>query len=291
MTRRRWIADTWNADTRSDESRNAALHGDQAQHLIRVLRAQPGMEFDVVAGGRVWLARIVSIENETVHFALLHELETIASLPLTLALSVFKFDRMEWAIEKAVELGCTRIVPLLAQRTEKHLALAAQKRTERWRRLALEAAKQSRRSDLPEIVDPVKLAGFLGSAHTDSPHAAASRRILLAETEEDQSLLQILGSQIFGLQIPGSQILGSPIAGKNSAEPPQAAPSEIVLALGPEGGWTAAELALFAGAGWQSASLGPRILRAETAAIAALAIVGAWHTAGGWGEENTTPSA
>jgi 16S rRNA (uracil1498-N3)-methyltransferase len=255
MTRRRWIADTWNDAT-------AALHGDQAQHLSRVLRAQPGMEFDVVAGGRAWLARIASIDRDSVHFTLLHELETASALPVTLLLSVFKFDRMEWAIEKAVELGCGRIVPIIAERTEKHLAQAATKRAERWRRLALEAAKQSRRSDLPEIGEPARLGAIFA---TDPPSAvreepggeglAASShplRILLSETEEDQPLLRILQENAYDLEIGGT-----------------------TLAVGPEGGWSAAEIALFTRAGWHSASLGPRILRVETAVIAALAIVNA----------------
>src|SRR6201996_2652421 len=250
MTRRRWIADTW------DEA-SAALHGDQAQHLSRVLRAQPGMEFDVVAGGRAWLARIASIDRDNVRFTLLEEIETAAALPVTLLLSIYKFDRMEWAIEKAVELGSNRIVPVLADRTEKHLAQAAGKRVERWRRLGLEAAKQSRRGDLPEITDPVRLATVLaanGSANDPKRSAAGDvtgpLRILLSETEEDQPLLRIL---------------------QTSAD----AMDEIMLAVGPEGGWTAAEMALFTGAGWHSASLGPRILRVETAAIAALAVVNA----------------
>src|SRR6201995_4253824 len=107
MTRRRWIADTW------DEA-SAALHGDQAQHLSRVLRAQPGMGVDVVAGGRAWLARIGFIDRDSVRFALLEELETAPALPVTLLLSIFKFDRMEWAIEKAVELGSSRLGPVRA---------------------------------------------------------------------------------------------------------------------------------------------------------------------------------
>jgi 16S rRNA (uracil1498-N3)-methyltransferase len=255
MTRRRWIADTWNDAT-------AALHGDQAQHLSRVLRAQTGMEFDVVAGGRAWLARIASIDRDSVHFTLLQELETASALPVTLLLSVFKFDRMEWAIEKAVELGCGRIVPIIAERTEKHLAQAATKRAERWRRLALEAAKQSRRSDLPEIGEPARLGAIFAtdppSAVREEPGgeglAASSRplRILLSETEEDQPLLRILQENANDLEIGG-----------------------ITLAVGPEGGWSAAEIALFTRAGWHSASLGPRILRVETAVIAALAIVNA----------------
>jgi 16S rRNA (uracil1498-N3)-methyltransferase len=253
MTRRRWIADTWNEAT-------AALHGDQAQHLSRVLRAQPGMEFDVVAGGHAWLARIASIDRDSVHFTLLHELETASALPVTLLLSVFKFDRMEWAIEKAVELGCGRIVPVLAERTEKHLAQAALKRADRWRRLALEAAKQSRRSDLPEIGEPTRLASIVatdqpiaGQAKPEAAGIAASSRplrILLSEMEEDQPLLRILQQNPIDAEMGG-----------------------ITLAVGPEGGWTAGETELFISAGWHSASLGPRILRVETAVIAALAVV------------------
>jgi len=206
------------------------------------------MEFDVIAGGRAWLACIASIDRDSVQFTLLQELETTPALPVTLLLSVFKFDRMEWAIEKAVELGCSRIVPIIAERTEKHLAQAAGKRVERWRRLALEAAKQSRRSDLPEISDPVRLAAMLAAAEQTGP-----LRILLSETEEDQPLLRTL---------------------EENAVPAQG----VMLAIGPEGGWTAAEIALFVRDGWQSASLGPRILRVETAVIAAIAIVNAATT-------------
>ncbi len=238
MTRRRWIADHWTDST-------ATVTGEQAQHLGRVLRAQVGTEYDIVAGGRAFHARIATVERDAVHFTLLAEAETAATLPLTLVLSVFKFDRMEWAIEKAVELGASRILPVLADRTEKHLAQSAAKRAERWRRIALEAAKQSRRSDLPEIAEPARLAPVL--AVITAPH-----RILLSETEQDQSLLQIL-----------------------SAPASLADRRERVLAIGPEGGWTPAELAAFREHAWQSATLGARILRVETAAIAALAIASA----------------
>jgi 16S rRNA (uracil1498-N3)-methyltransferase len=139
-------------------------------------------------------------------------------------------------------------VPIIAERTEKHLAQAAGKRVERWRRLALEAAKQSRRSDLPEIPDPARLAAMLAAAEQTGP-----LRILLSETEEDQPLLRTL---------------------EENAVPAQG----VMLAIGPEGGWTAAEIALFVRDGWQSASLGPRILRVETAVIAAIAIVNAATT-------------
>src|SRR6201996_8064904 len=108
MTRRRWIADEWN-------DRTASLRGEQATHLIRVLRAQTGMECDMVAGDRVWRAVISGISGDTVQFALLPEVAAEPALPVALLLSVFKFDRMEWALEKAPELGAERFVPMIAR--------------------------------------------------------------------------------------------------------------------------------------------------------------------------------
>jgi 16S rRNA (uracil1498-N3)-methyltransferase len=237
MTRRRWIADTATDTT-------ASLIGAQAEHLARVLRAQPGMQADIVANGRVYHATIATVSNEEVVFTLLEEIEAKSALPITLLLAIFKFDRMEWAIEKATELGVAAIVPVIARRTEKHLAQAADKRVERWRRLAQEAAKQSRRSDLPIIEEPIGLPQRLQQPST-------AQCILLAEDELDTTLRQRIATAL---------------ASTDSNLP------DFELAIGPEGGWTNEELALFAKHHWQSASLGPRILRAETAAIASLAV-------------------
>jgi 16S rRNA (uracil1498-N3)-methyltransferase len=236
MTRRRWIADTSTATT-------ASLHGLQAEHLTRVLRAQPGMEADVVADGHVYRASIASVSLNEVAFTLIEELSAESALPVTLLLSIFKFDRMEWAIEKATELGVATIVPILARRTEKHLAQAASKRAERWRRLAHEAAKQSRRADLPSIEEPVTLAACLQQPST-------AQRILLAEDECDITL--------------HSRIEDALASTSNSPG--------FEFAIGPEGGWAPEERALFEKHQWQPATLGPRILRVETAAIAAIAI-------------------
>jgi 16S rRNA (uracil1498-N3)-methyltransferase len=234
MTRRRWIADTYNAT-------HASLTGAQAQHLARVLRAEPGQLFDVVAGGHLHQAKITSVTDSEVIFLLLDEMLADPALPLHLLLAVFKFDRYEWAIEKATELGVQRITPVLARRTEKHLAQSSAKRVERWRRIALEAAQQSRRSDVPTIDDPIALKAALETA-------TAPQKILLAETEEETSLAAILSAH---------------------------KGTETALAIGPEGGWAQDEMALFAAEKWHSVTLGPRILRAETAAIAALAIASA----------------
>src|SRR5579872_5039532 len=150
MTRRRWIAERWDEAT-------ATLTGSQAEHMARVLRAHPGMEADVVAGGHVFHAQIAAVTADEVRFNLIAEVEADPALPVTLVISIYKFDRMEWVIEKATELGVAGIAPVIARRTDKHLALAAAKRTERWRRIAHEAAQQARRSDVPMIHDPVPL--------------------------------------------------------------------------------------------------------------------------------------
>ena len=137
-----------------------------------------------------------------------------------------------------VELGVSRILPVVAQRTEAHLAKAAPNRVERWQRIALQASEQSRRAYAPEISQPRTLQATVTTAE--------GARIVLAESEEQTML-------------------------KDALQAPLAA-GEITLASGPEGGWTEQELKLFQGSGWIAASLGSTILRAETAVIAAAAI-------------------
>jgi len=238
MTRRRWITEHWDEAT-------ATLTGAQAEHMARVLRAQPGMEADVVAGGRVFHAEVAAVAPHEVRFNLIAELEADPALPVTLVVSVYKFDRMEWAIEKATELGVAAIVPVVARRTEKHLAQAAAKRVERWRRIAHEAAQQSRRCDVPLIHDPIALSNYVRSA-------SEATRIVLAEQERTTTL-------------------------RNSVEEAIAAAKTdmpvLEIAIGPEGGWAPEEEALFDANGWRAVSLGPRILRAETAAITAMSVV------------------
>ena len=229
MTRRRWIADQVSGN-------RAALTGDHADHLVRVLRARAGQEFDIVASGVVRRGIVVAVADSLVDFELGEEIPAEpAAIHLTLLLAIFKFDRMEWAIEKCTELGVTRIVPVIARRTDSHLASASVRRVERWRRIALQAAEQSRRASPPEIADPVKLR--------DAVTLPAEFKIVLSEAEEQSQLRDI------------------------------AAPTgEVLLAIGPEGGWIEDELNLFQNEGWLSTSLGPTILRAETAAIAGTAI-------------------
>jgi 16S rRNA (uracil1498-N3)-methyltransferase len=230
MTRRRWIAD-------EVSDNHAALTGDHADHLVRVLRARVGQEFDIATGTVVRRGRVVNVADTRVEFELGEAVPAASPANVTLLLAVFKFDRLEWAIEKCTELGVARIVPVIARRTDAHLAAASAKRADRWRRLAVRASEQSRRTAPPEIATAMKLK--------EATSLPGSVRIVLAESE-NQTLLRDTVSSAEG---------------------------EILLAVGPEGGWTEDELQLFQGTGWIPASLGPTILRAETAAIAATAIV------------------
>jgi len=232
MTRRRWIADEVSGN-------RAALVGSHADHLAHALRGRIGQEFDIATGENVRRGRISRIVEGRVEFELGETIPALVTPSLTLVLSIFKFDRMEWAIEKCVELGAARIVPAVAHRTEAHLASAAPKRIERWQRIARQASEQSRRASPAEISQPMKLK--------DAVTGASGTRIVLAESEDRVTLKDALQTHI-----------------------PSA---EIALAFGPEGGWTRLELELFREAGWIATSLGSTILRAETAAIAATAVV------------------
>jgi 16S rRNA (uracil1498-N3)-methyltransferase len=229
MSRRRWIADRVAGS-------HAWLTGSNAEHLARVLRAKPGQQFDVAAEGEVRIGTVISISPDEVKFELGESIQ-VPSLPsISVLLSIFKFDRLEWAIEKLTELGTTRIFPVIARRTEAHLAQAAEKRVQRWRKLALEAAQQSRRANPPEVTAPAPLHKTITEL--------SGRRIVLWEGEHEVSLKSALAG----------------------CTPP------IALAFGPEGGWTADEIQLFEQQSWKTASLGSNILRAETAAIAAVAV-------------------
>ena len=230
MTRRRWIADEVSGN-------RAVLTGAHADHLVRVLRARIGQEFDIVADAVVRRGRVAAIGDGRVEFELGEKIPADpAVLQLTLLLAIFKFDRMEWAIEKCTELGVTRIIPLITHRTDSHLVSASSKRVERWRRIALQAAEQSRRDAPPEISDPMKLS--------DTFAIPARLKIVLSEAEERSHLRDVCS---------GGE-------------------DEVLLAIGPEGGWAQDELDRFHKEGWVSTSLGSTILRAETAAIAATAI-------------------
>ena len=218
------------------------MEGEAAHHLGRVLRAARGQVYELSDGNRVWLARVEEVRRDRIGFSLVEELPVYPpALQTTLLLSIGKFDAFEFALQKATELGVSAIVPLTAGRSEKALLSAAPKRAERWKKILLEASQQSRRLRIPELAGLAKPEAAFSSN-------AIGLKILLSERHEARSLRSILEG--------------------NSAA---SLAASTALAIGPEGGWTDAELDCARKHGFCEASLGRLILRTETAVIAALA--------------------
>jgi 16S rRNA (uracil1498-N3)-methyltransferase len=239
MARRRFFVDAIRAGA-------AELRGDDARHLTRVLRAQPGQLYEITDSQCAYLAEISEARGDRVLFRVL---EPVASpeppVSITLLAALIKFDRFEWIIEKATELGVERILPVETARCEKGLLSASRKRAERWMRIARESSQQSRRLRAPEILPAARFEAALAIPD--------GHRFILDEAAAPP-LLRVLPS-------------------------PAAPSTSIALLAGPEGGWTETEREEAAAAGWQPVSLGPYILRTETAVAAAIAIVGnAWCT-------------
>jgi 16S rRNA (uracil1498-N3)-methyltransferase len=233
--RRRFFVEQFSGDT-------AAMQGEAAHHLGRVLRAQPGQLYELSDGHQVRLGRIEKVTRDRIEFALLEEIPAHhPAIDTTLLLSLVKFDAFEWALEKATELGVGTVVPLAAARSEKALLAAAGKRSERWKKILAEASQQSRRVRAPELL-PAAQPTQAFAAQND-----IAVKIILSERPDAAALRQIL-----------------------QAEP---AHKQAVLAIGPEGGWTDAELTAAQASAFREASLGKLILRTETAVAAALASI------------------
>ena len=236
--RRRFFVERFEAGT-------AALRGEAAHHLGRVLRAEAGQLYELSDGQRVWLARTEKLSRDEIRFALVEQLPAPApGVRIDLLLAIVKFDRFEWALEKATELGVDCVTPLAAERSERGLIAAAEKRAERWKRILLESAQQSRRLRAPELHELMKPIDALRAA-------TAPVRVLLSEKPEAKPLREIV----------------EPAA---SAQPVRSL-GHLAIVIGPEGGWTDAEFAVAAKSGFVEAGLGTNILRTETAVCAALA--------------------
>jgi 16S rRNA (uracil1498-N3)-methyltransferase len=221
----------------------AIVDGDAAMHMRRVLRVEAGQKYELSDGERLYLAEITGFGQGTVEFRVLEPLPPRSpGASLVLYAALLKFDRFEWMIEKATELGAGRLVPLVTARSEAGLEKAALKRLPRWLRIAEESGQQCRRLRAMIVNPPLEFASALGAPH--------SQRLLLDE-DGTAPLLTILRST----------------------------PGEIALLTGPEGGWTSQERAASHDAGWSPATLGQSVLRAETAALAALSLVQGWFWA------------
>jgi 16S rRNA (uracil1498-N3)-methyltransferase len=230
-----------------------SLSAEESRHLRDVLRLRAGDEafaFDgegrefacvvAEAGGRGRGAREARLEVR----APVEPERPESPLDLTLAVGLLKGEKFDLVVQKATELGARRVVPLLTARADVRLrdARDADARVERWRRLALEAAKQSGRARLPAVETPVAFDAFVAAAPR-----VGERRLLFAERGG----------------------VGLDAAADALPEPPRA----VVALVGPEGGWDEAELEGARGLGWLLVTLGGRTLRAETAAVAVAALL------------------
>jgi len=238
MARRRFFVD-------EVQRGHAHIKGEEAHHLSRVLRVEVGQKFEISDNQNVYLAEVENARKDLVSFAIVEKIEASApTVRVALLASLIKFEHFEWLIEKATELGVEQVIPVEAERSEKGLAAAAQKRVVRWRRIAREASEQSRRAKLPLIEPVVSLAEAL--------REQADYRYVLEEADAPPIL---------------------------SVLPPVCRSKDrVALLVGPEGGWTDRERAEIGAAGWVATSLGDGILRAETASIAGLSIINAaWN--------------
>jgi 16S rRNA (uracil1498-N3)-methyltransferase len=236
--RRRFFVDEFKAGS-------AILRGEAARHLGRVLRAETGQLYELSDGQCVWLARTESVGRDEVRLSLVEPLPSaVAPVRIELLLAIVKFDRFEWALEKATELGAEEISPLAAERSEKGLIAAAGKRAERWKRILGESAQQARRLRIPDLRDAVKPCDAFRAS-------AASIRILFSERAGATPLREILEPVAVALRNDDA--------------------ARVAIAIGPEGGWTDSEFASALDCGFVEAALGTNILRTETAVCAALA--------------------
>jgi len=212
------------------------ISGSEAHHMANVMRARPGDEFELFDGrGSQFHARVTEVSRSKVELAILSEESVSRELPFFLAVAVAlpKGDRQKWLIEKLVELGVTKVIPVVTQRS---VAQPSAKALERLRRGVVEASKQCRRNRLMEIVEPTNWSEFVSQASSGR----------------------------------GLYFVAHPYETSHPGELP-AESSDATIAVGPEGGFSEAEISQALKHGWQSLQFGPRVLRVETAAIALVA--------------------
>ena len=213
------------------------LDEDTHRHVVKVLRMREGDELALFNGdGCEYDAQIIRADkkNLEVEICEAEQVERESALDMTLCVALLKGDAMDFAVQKSVELGVTRIVPFDCARTERRLSgERAAKRMQHWQKIIISAAQQCGRTRLPTLAEP---QGF-----TDVLNEQAALKLLLSPHHDQLHKL-----------------------------PPR--PDSVALLIGPEGGFEVQEVDAAIAAGWQALQLGPRILRADTAVVSALAV-------------------
>lgn len=227
------------------QGETVSITGSLARHLKGSLRVRPGENVWLAeAGGPRYEVRITAADRDRLTGQVLSEIPpSPPRLPrITVGVALIKGDGMDWAIQKATELGAARLVPLITARTVvRPNAARAGHQTRRWRSIALEAAQQSMRWEVPTVAEPESFDAWCAI-----PDLNACRLILWEE--------------------PRGTLLRDRLRGKPR-------PDSVTLAIGPEGGFAPGEIKRAEGHGFAAVSLGTRILRSESAVLAALAIM------------------
>jgi len=228
-------------------SEQITITGEQAKHLS-VLRIKPGELIQIFDGiGHRYISKVIKSCRKEVSVEILKEEVYSAESPLSIILAqgVPKGEKMDFIIQKSTELGVKKIIPLISERSQIRYTAKA----ERWRKIAASASQQSGRGEIPEIESPISLSEFLKPPILPLTKGGKGGllRIIFSEEEKKQNLKKVL---------------------KNFQDI-----TNIIILIGPEGGFSPAELTLATNGGFTPASLGPRILRTETAAITAISII------------------
>lgn len=220
-------------------SRQIAITGEQARYLSLVHRIKPGEQLIIFDGlGNQYTCKILqSRRKEIIAEQMKKEpYSAESSIAITLAQGIAKGDKMDLIIQKSTELGVKKIIPLITERTQ----IRHTDKIDRWRKIALSASQQSGREKIPEITEPTSFEEFLERQKT-------GHGIIFSEEEKERNLKKILNDFQGAI--------------------------EITLLVGPEGGFSKSEVITASENGFATISLGPRILRTETAAITAISIV------------------
>ncbi|RJQ38083.1 MAG: 16S rRNA (uracil(1498)-N(3))-methyltransferase [Nitrospiraceae bacterium] len=238
------------------------LSGEKARYLISVLRCSAGDELQIFDGeGNLYKSKITGIENKKVIIDLLERISLNAESPLNLTLvqGILKGEKMDLVIQKSTELGIKEIIPAITERSQ----IRQTRKVDRWRKIAEEASKQSGRTIVPVVHEPIEFSSWL-IAHSSQPikgfifweegglplretiEKMQDTRYKMHDTREDLS------------NHPESCIMN---------------PASLYLIVGPEGGFSKEEVSLSVSKGLVTVSLGKRILRAETASVSAVALI------------------
>lgn len=217
-----------------------ALDDEAAHHVARVLRMQSGESLRLFNGdGCEYLATIASADKKSVHvtIASVNAIDNESSLKIHLGIAISKGERMDWIIQKATELGVTEITPLLSERVEVRLqGEREEKKLTHWQSIAISACEQCTRNRIPAIHAPLSLAAWLDAIQSDAKFVLHHRSEIALESHTEK-------------------------------------PASVALLIGPEGGLSETEIALAEKKDFAPLRLGPRVLRTETAPLAALSIL------------------